>query len=345
MYGGLRPLGVGEILDNAIQVYRKNFRALLTMTAVAVVPLQVITILVNLSARSSHTQTTTTGGFSFSNTSTSGNNDVGVHLAAFVVVLMLTIVAGRLAVGACTRGIADAYLGGAKADARSSLRVAFGSIGSLLWLEVLAIPAIIIATCFCIAPGVWLYVSWIVATPVLLIERLKGTHALRRSFALVKNRWWQAFGLALVATLLTGAVTTVFRLFLVGVILATRDSGSTVYIVSNGVIGAISSLFTTPLIAATYVILYFDLRVRREGLDLQLVLANLDSDVVAPTGAVAGYPAPAGPTPWGSPPAPGPASPWGMPPPPAPPPTAPPPPPAPPRPSAPPPPSPWGQPE
>ena len=27
-YGGLRPLGVGEILDNAIQVYRRNFVAL-----------------------------------------------------------------------------------------------------------------------------------------------------------------------------------------------------------------------------------------------------------------------------------------------------------------------------
>ena len=51
MYGGLRPLGVGEILDNAIQLYRKNFRALLVMTAVVVVPLQVLSVLINLSTR------------------------------------------------------------------------------------------------------------------------------------------------------------------------------------------------------------------------------------------------------------------------------------------------------
>jgi hypothetical protein len=81
------------------------------------------------------------------------------------------------------------------------------------------------------------------------------------------------------------------------VIFATHDTGSTAYIVFNGVIGAISSLFTTPLIAAAYVILYFDLRVRSEGLDLQLVLANLDSPGLPTAQPPARPPAPPPPPP------------------------------------------------
>jgi hypothetical protein len=139
-YGGLRPLGVGEILDNAIQVYRRNFRAFITMTAVAVVPIQIITVLVNLSARpSAHTPESTIGGIQFGASST--GSEAAVRLGASFVVIILSLVAARLAIGACTRGVADAYLGGAKADAGASLRVAFRSLGSLLWLELLAAPA------------------------------------------------------------------------------------------------------------------------------------------------------------------------------------------------------------
>jgi hypothetical protein len=302
MYGGLRPLGVGEILDNAIQVYRRNFRAFITMTAVAVVPIEIVTVLVNLSARpSSHTQESTIGGIQFGSSST--GHEEAVRLGASFVVIILAMIAGRLAIGACTRGVADAYLGGVKADARASLLVAFRSLGSLLWLELLAAPAIGVGLLFCLAPGVWLWVSWIVATPVLLVEGVRGTHALRRSFQLVNGRRWPILGLALIAALLAGVVSTVLRLVLVGVILATRDATSTAYIVSSGVIGAVSSLLTTPLVASAYVILYFDLRVRREGLDMQIVLNNLDSPAT-PNITPPWSPAPPTPPAWGAPPPP-----------------------------------------
>jgi hypothetical protein len=311
--GGLRPLGVGEILDNAIQVYRKNFRSLVVMTAVAVVPVGIITILVNLSTRSGSTTATGTslGGIQFG-TGSSDSHDAGVRLAGSLIVIVLGLISGRLAVGACTRGVSDAYLGGERADARTSLGVALSSLFSLIWLEVLAIPAIIIGLVFCLVPGVWLWTSWVVATPALLVEGLRGRHALARSFALVKPRFWPTLGLAILAALLTAVLTTSFSFLLVGVIFATRDTGSTAFIVSSGVIGVLSSLVTTPFVAAAYVILYYDLRVRREGLDIQLVLSQLESGATAspPPGAAA---PPWAPPQWGAPQ-------WGAPPPPPPPP-------------------------
>jgi hypothetical protein len=319
VYGGLRPLGVGEILDQAIQVYRKNFRALVVMTAVAVIPVGIITILIHLSTRSSSSTTGPTfGGIQFSSGRADGH-DAGVHLAGALIVIVLSLLSGRLAIGACTRGVSDAYLGSAPADARSSLGVALRSLGSLIWLEVLAVPAVIIGFLFCIAPGVWLWTSWLVATPALLVEGARGRHALARSFELVRPRFWPTLGLALLAVLLTSMLTSAFSILLVGVIFATHSADSTAFIITSGIVGMLSSLLTTPLVAAAYVILYYDLRVRREGLDIQLVLSQLDSAATAspPAGAAppwgAAPPAwPAPPPPWGAPPPPpaAPPPPW-----------------------------------
>jgi hypothetical protein len=283
MYGGLRPLGVGEILDNTIQIYRKNFRALVTTVAVVVVPIQVVSVLITLSSRPSSRATTNTtiGGFTFSNSSTD-THDATVRLVGALVVVLLSLLAGWFAIGACTRGVADAYIGGVPADAGASLRVFARAIPSLAWLAVLALPPIIIGTALCFVPGVFLWVSWVVAIPALMIEGAKGTRALGRSFKLVRGRRWPILGLAILATLLAEVVRTSLVLVLVGVLLRSHSSQSTEYIVAAGVIAMLSSLLTTPLISTAYVILYFDLRVRSEGLDLQLVLDNLDSPATAP---------------------------------------------------------------
>ena len=299
-YGGLRPLGIGEILDNAIQVYRKNFAALVAMVAVAVVPIQIVSVLINLSSRpSSHGDAETIGGIRFGSTSTDGH-DAAVRLGASLVVVLLSLIAGRLAVGACTRGVADAYLGGVKADAGASLRVALHSLGSLLWLELLVLPALIIGLALCIAPGIWLWTSWLVATPVLLVEGARGTNAMRRSFQLVRPRWWPTFGLGVVAVLLTLVISSALNLVLIAVIFSTRDTTSTAYIVIAGILGTISSLISTPLVASAYVILYFDLRVRSEGLDLQMVLASLDSPET-PAPVTPGFTTPPVPGQWSPP--------------------------------------------
>jgi hypothetical protein len=302
----LRPLAVGEILDNAIQVYRKNFRAFVTMTAVVVVPLQIVSVLITLSARPTQ-QTTTFTNFDGSTVTSrlTSTHDAAVQLGAALLVLCIGMAASRLAVGACTRGVADAYLGGVPANARDSLMIALRRWPSLLLLELLTVPAIAVGLLFCLVPGVWLWVSWLVATPVLLVEGAKPTRALGRSFELVKPRWWAACGLGVVAVIFQFTVSLSLRLLLVSLLLRSQGSSSTAYIVAAGVISAIAALFTLPVVAAAFVILYFDLRVRAEGLDLQMVLARLDSAATAAPPPFAAPNGPQAPTPWGArPPAP-----------------------------------------
>jgi hypothetical protein len=131
-------------------------------------------------------------------------------------------------------------------------------------------------------PGVYLYGALAVATPALLFEDARGTKALRRSRELVRTRWWSTAGALLAASLLTAIVQGAVSGALVGAIVGSHGNQLVADIL--GVItGTASSMITTPFLAAVIVVLYFDLRVRKEGFDLFLLAQRMGVD--APVGA------------------------------------------------------------
>jgi hypothetical protein len=259
----LRPLRVGEILDVAIRVYRQKFSTMVKAVALVVLPVQVLNVLIRLSLPSSTTTTdSTTGAVRFNGSA------FATTMAGLLVLFVASIVSSTLAQAACFKTVGDTYLG-TPSDWRSSLRFGFSKFWRLLGLIVLHFVLLIVATAACIAPGIWLYAAWSVAVPVLLIEGTGGFKALTRSYDLVKGRWWPVAGTLLVANLLAMFVSTIFGFVLVP--LAIAGGNKTMVALLTGITGAVGSLITTPLIAAVVTVLYFDLRVRKEGFDLQLM--------------------------------------------------------------------------
>ena len=124
-----------------------------------------------------------------------------------------------------------------------------------------------------IIPGIYLLGSWLVAIPVLLIEKLRGLHALKRSRQLLRNRWWPTVVAVFIATILV----TVFQAIVSGLLAVTlsdfndfvRETGRALTTMAVGVL-------TAPLIAAVITVVYFDLRVRKEGLNLELLAGAID---------------------------------------------------------------------
>ncbi len=259
----LRPLRVGEILDVAIRIYRQKFATLVKAVALVVIPVQVLNVLVRLSLPSSTTTTdSTTGTVRFNGSA------FATTLAGMLVLVVATVVSSTLAQAACFKTVGDTYLG-TESDWRTSLRFGFSNFWRLLGLVLLHGVLLLLAFLACIVPGIWLYAAWSVAVPVLLIEGTGGFKALSRSFELVKGRWWPVAGTLLVANLLSALVSGVFSLVLVPV--AVSGGNETATAVLTGITGAIGALITTPFIAAVVTVVYFDLRVRKEGFDLQLM--------------------------------------------------------------------------
>jgi hypothetical protein len=272
----LRPLGVGETLDAGIKIYRNKFATMLAAVAIVVVPVQVLSILVTLSIPNS---TTTTAG---TTTTTSGDGWAG--FAAFLLLLVISVISAALAQAACLKAVSDTYLG-TDTDWRGSLRFGYRRLGPLLWLTVIHAVLLLLAFAACIVPGIWLYAAWAVAIPALLIEDARGLKALGRSFNLVRGRWWPTAGILLLANLLASAVG--FGLGLLALpLLLTGDGNDFVVKLANGVFAAAANVLTIPFVSALVTVIYFDLRVRKEGFDLQLMAQRIG----APAGDV--HPAP-----------------------------------------------------
>jgi hypothetical protein len=187
---------------------------------------------------------------------------------------IIAVITPLLASGVCFKAVADAYLGGTS-DWRSSLRYILPRLHSILWITILGGLGILVGFCLCLIPGIWLGASWAIAVPVLLTEGARGSDALRRSFALVKGRWWGTFGALVIAFILVGIVSAAITALLSAVSLDPTGHGALLDFVLRVVSGTLSSLITTPFTAALTVALYIDLRVRKEGFDVQLLAAQI----------------------------------------------------------------------
>jgi hypothetical protein len=283
----LRPLRVGEILDVCINIFTKNFLTFLRLVLILVVPVQAIGVLV-LVATVPRADLLSSG---FGNTSgrTISSADAPAFIGGQIVVAVLALVLYGIATAACFKAVGDAYLG-RRPDWRSSLRFAARRFHSVLWVTVMIQVLATLAAIFLIAPGVWLWFSWSVSIPVLLFEGLKGRRALRRSFQLVKGRWWKTAGAIVCGYLIALVVGGVLQ----GVVGALVFTGAGDSVLGTALINAlgkgIGQLFTTPFPAAVTAVVYYDLRVRKEGFDLQLLAERLG--VSPPAGVASASPIP-----------------------------------------------------
>jgi hypothetical protein len=148
-------------------------------------------------------------------------------------------------------------------------------VHSLIWLVVLYYVLVGVGLLLCIAPGVFVGVAWVVAIPALLTEGIRGRKALRRSYRLVKGRWWPSFGLAALALVFAGFISYAVQLLFFVPLLTDAGDSVPVVLVANTLASVTSSALSTPLIAAFATVLYFDLRVRKEGFDLALLAERI----------------------------------------------------------------------
>jgi len=149
-------------------------------------------------------------------------------------------------------------------------------IPSVVFVAVAGPLGVLVVVLAMLAVGVgatWLYVGWSLAIPSLLVEDTRGWSALQRSLRLVRGRWWPTFAVLLVGFVVTFIVTGVLgAVFLVPFSLSGESTAS---FLVQGLASAIAEVLTLPFMAALIAIVYFDLRVRKEGLDLELMALGL----------------------------------------------------------------------
>jgi hypothetical protein len=133
---------------------------------------------------------------------------------------------------------------------------------------------------------VWIWVRLSLALPAVVLEGIGPVDALRRSWQLVKGSWWRVFGITLLAGIVVAIIGFILQLpfgivsgltgggggfTMIGAGSTTATAAPTVLSVAITAIGSIiAATCTRPISAGVTVLLYTDMRVRGEGLDLAL---------------------------------------------------------------------------
>jgi hypothetical protein len=271
----LRPLRVGEILDAGIKVYLRNARTLIGLTAVVVVPFQALSAVVLLSTVSVSSEVPR----GFASIGSVHRSNHATSLGGSTILDLTGVIISALTTAACVKAVSDIYLD-QPTDIGSSLRFALRRLGSLVWLEIMTYVLLALAFVALIIPGVWLYAAWSVAVPALLIEGCRGQGALRRSFRLVRGRWWPTTGVLLVAAVMTTVVAGAIEGVLVAIAL-TGGANVVLTVVVVSLAAGLASILTRPFQATVITILYYDLRVRHEGYDVALLAEQLGIEPTA----------------------------------------------------------------
>ncbi|TMG28984.1 MAG: hypothetical protein E6H93_11875 [Chloroflexi bacterium] len=116
--------------------------------------------------------------------------------------------------------------------------------------------------------GIWVLIRWTVALPAMFAEDIGPVRALGRSWNLTRGNWWRTFGLWLVVYILVVILQYAMLALFGGIAALIPGLGddlraalvSTVTSIVSALVGAVSPIVFT--------MLYLDLRVRKEGLDL-----------------------------------------------------------------------------
>ncbi|HEY8062642.1 MAG TPA: hypothetical protein VID74_07585 [Gemmatimonadales bacterium] len=240
----LRPLSTGEVLDVSFGLYRAMFVPFVIVSMVA----RIVPIVLGIYLAAS-------GG-------------ALEHLGLFLLQMVLSIVLSALGVAATNFIVSGAYLGHA-VTANDALRRASKLIVPLILLSLMTSLVIGVGFILLIVPGVILLGGLLLGTPVLVLEQpISPIGAMSRSWELSRGFRGKALLTLLIASLLLVLPTLV-----AGVLAGIAALFGASSLVAVSVLGGVLQIFVYPFGYVAFTVLYYDLRVRKEGFDLELLAA------------------------------------------------------------------------
>ena len=322
----LRPLGITEILDGAFTAIRWNPKTILVASAVVAIAANVMSALAQyLLERSAQPIVVNSG-------SGAPTFHVHTLVLAVVLVCLdvaIAVLGNTILTGVLTVTVGQAVLG-RKETLGSAWRMARGRIwpliGTVLLVAVLivlgwalvagvsvgaavAIAAgahqtgvgILVGVLGCITATVFAvitFVRWSLAVPAVMLESSGPVASLRRSWRLVRRSSWRVWWALVLTELIAGIANAVMKApFEVAggvstLALTSQAHASALGLAISAVGGILANTLTAPLIAGVVVLLYTDLLMRREGLDIRLQAAAASGAAGYPSAP--GYPSAAG---------------------------------------------------
>nr|MDQ3934916.1 hypothetical protein [Actinomycetota bacterium] len=285
----LRPLDIGQKIDAAIKLTTRNFGTLATIVLLVAAPVQILSVLVTASTVPDDYTVGSSFGGGGATPDSESDASTAFWVGQILVLPLLGLFVYMLTTAGCFKAIGHAYLGD-RTTWQDSLTYALRRFHSILWVSFLAGLFTMLGFLALIVPGIYLAVAFSLALPVLLLEGKKGMATLGRSRDLISGRWWRTFGVLLAGYTLASVVAGIAQGILAALMVVATGDDTFIGLVLSGLAGLVGQVITTPFVAALVVVLYFDLRVRKEAFDLEILAQAMGGRT--PTDAMATQPMP-----------------------------------------------------
>jgi hypothetical protein len=255
----LRPLEVGDLLDETFRMYRRHFLLFAGLSVILSIPSAALS---SFSYYALFSGVLLQAGSVADGQALLQAGTLVLYVAGALIAIALTpFFYGAVTYAACESALGRPVTPGSVLS--GVLRRYFPLLGYWLLIGVMLVA-------FCLIPlWIWLWVGWAVVMPAMFIENLGLGAAMGRSWRLVEGRWWRTFFTLLLMFVIWFVARTALRAFIV---LAQSLLQLVIPTVAALWIAAASSVIVgslvNPLLQIAIVLIYFDLRVRREAIDL-----------------------------------------------------------------------------
>ena len=230
----IKESALGDIIADTFRIYAAN---LLPLFLICFVPLAPFELMLEIAA------------------------STGTEALA-VIANLLSLVASMFVYGAVTVAVSDICLGNRPTVKRSYAAIGrvFGRyIGAYLLLLLIVMVGFVLL----IVPGFIAAVLLMFALPAVVIERKGAIASLKRSMFLGKGFYWRNFGISLLVGIIAVIAMTLIVAVIVVVLLVIGVEDEFLF----NLLMAITGIFVTPLFQIPLVLLYYDMRVRKEFFD------------------------------------------------------------------------------
>jgi hypothetical protein len=287
----LRPLGLGDIFDEGFDLYKKNFALLALVAAVVTVPLDILMSSVG-----------TPFFMTAADQAAMNNDDPGIVVGAFGSLvgkagadLLISSLIYALPLAALAAAASARYLG-QPASLRQSYRLPLRRLASLLGTAFLFGLAIMVSFDLCFFPVVWFVAAYLFTAHVFVAENKGGLQALKRSSALFSGSAGRIIGtlilLSVIFFVLASAIEVPLAYAFDALLRITPSAHALIpsdplhaadirsEIVQHASSG-IADLLILPFVMSVVTVLYYDLRIRKEAFDIEMLAHDLGYSSVA----------------------------------------------------------------
>ncbi len=305
----LRPMGIADILDETVELYKTNFLLLVGIAAFVYVP---YSILERYAMSRYALALATSTSFSAASDMTDIILMIGTLLISYAYLLITT----PLMTGALTYAISERYLDRKITIIESYKRVFGASIfGKLMCATLVKIAVVIISIILlaiiaavnfatiavagkkfgviieivtvlfvlaAVIAMIYLILRLALLETSIVIEKKKIGDALSRTWDIMQGNIGKCFWLYLIGGIVTAIVSWICSVPTHVLVMSTAFAGGhsvQAVLLLHTAIGAISSTILAPIMSIVVILLYYDIRVRREGFDLEWLANELGEKI------------------------------------------------------------------